>query len=238
MNKLNGCRHFLGLCLAAIVAFTLCGCSSVMHPPSASSFMASYHKANTVKRLELQLYGGNLDNDFEKLDEKNKVKDEHSESVFDPSMSWLWNKGNFTYGLGMHWLTPFGQLGFVSPHFGATAWASIYSPANLGLYYSDNFLKEVSGGVMLVEQLPIKENINLGFTQHFSRNGIERTVDDKSKGFWSFAEPHPLYYLEFGGGLFVSYKYDESYFAFEFRYGRDIDNDANRFAVLFDIAIP
>lgn len=51
---------------------------------------------------------------------------------------------------------------------------------------------------------------------------------------FSFPEPHPVFYREVGVGAFVSYKRETSTLAIEFRYGRDLDNRCNRFAVMID----
>lgn len=47
-------------------------------------------------------------------------------------------------------------------------------------------------------------------------------------------EPRPGFYKEVGGGLYASFKTKKAKFAFEFRYGRDIDEKRNRFALTFD----
>lgn len=47
-------------------------------------------------------------------------------------------------------------------------------------------------------------------------------------------EPSHEFYKEAGGGLYASFKTKKAKFAFEFRYGRDIDEKRNRFALTFD----
>lgn len=209
-----------------VCAMLLAGCSSVMRPPSAAAFMDSYGQDKPVVNMNGALYGGDLDNDNARSEEW----------VFDATGSVFWNKSFFSLGFGTQTVTPFTQLGIVSPYFGATAWSSIYSPFNIANYMSDNFWKDVSLGAMVVGQIPVGNKVKIGVTEHFSRNGIERYLSDAKEGFmaFSFPEPHPAFYREVGGGAFVSYKRESSTLAFEFRYGRDIDNRCNRFAVMID----
>ena len=135
--------------------------------------------------------------------------------------------------MGAQSVTPFVQLGFVSPYFGLSVWSSIYSPLNFGINFSDNFWKDVSFGAMFIQQIPIGAKANIGLTEHFSRNGVERYLSESHEGFmtFSFPEPHPLFYYEVGGGAFASYRLEGVTIALEFRYGRDLDNKKNRFAI-------
>lgn len=174
-----------------------------------------------------------LDNNEELYDHDKDRNDSRSEWVLDFSEIVFWNKGFFSIGLGAQLVTPFVQLGFVSPYFGLSAWSSIYSPLNFGNHYSDNFWKDVSFGAMLIQQIPIGNKVNIGLTEHFSRNGVERYLSEVKEGFmaFSFPEPHPLFYYEVGGGAFASYRLEGVTIALEFRYGRDLDNKKNRFAI-------
>ena len=219
--------------LAFMASLVLSGCSSVMRPPSATAFMSSYEKDYAVVNMSLALYGGDLDNDDEHYDHDIDMEDSHSEWVLDFSEIVFWNKGFFSIGLGAQSVTPFVQLGFVSPYFGLSAWSSIYSPLNFGINFSDNFWKDVSFGAMFIQQIPIGAKANIGLTEHFSRNGVERYLSESHEGFmtFSFPEPHPLFYYEVGGGIFASYRLEGVTLALEFRYGRDLDNKRNRFAV-------
>ena len=232
MNRL---AYFVVLLAAAMLV--LSGCSSVMRPPSATAFMSSYEKDYAVVNMSLALYGGNLDNDSVYYDNHTDQFDEHSEWVFDLTETIFWNKEFFSIGLGGQTVTPFVQLGFVSPYVGLSAWSSIYSPVNIGNYLSDNFWKDVSYGAMLMQQIPIGNELKIGLTEHFSRNGVERSLSDNVEGFmaFSFPEPHPLFYYEVGGGFFVSYHLEKATIALEFRYGRDLDNKQNRFAVTLGV---
>ena len=208
-----------------------------MRPPSATAFMSSYEKDYAVVNMSLSLYGGDLDNDEEHYDHDIDMEDSHSEWVLDLTENIFWNKGFFSIGLGGQTVTPFVQLGFVSPYVGLSAWSSIYSPFNSGNYYSDNFWKDVSYGAMLIQQIPIGNELKIGLTEHFSRNGVERYLSEVKEGFmaFSFPEPHPLFYYEMGGGFFVSYHLEKATIALEFRYGRDLDNKQNRFAVTLGV---
>ena len=221
-----------------IVVAVLTGCSSIMRPPSATAFMNSYEKDVAVVNASLALYGGDLDNDGKNDDYNIDKVSNHSEWVLDFAGNVFWNKSFFSIGLGLQSVTPFVQLGFVSPYFGLSAWSSIYSPLNFGNNFSDNFWKDVSFGAMFIQQIPIGAKANIGLTEHFSRNGVERYLSESHEGFmaFSFPEPHPLFYYEVGGGIFASYQLEGVMLALEFRYGRDLDNKRNRFAVTLSAA--
>lgn len=216
-----------------LVAAMLAGCSSIMRPPSAAAFMSSYEKEAAVVNMSLALYGGDLENDEEHYDHHKDMNDSHSEWVLDFSEIIFWNKEFFSIGLGAQSVTPFAQLGFVSPYFGLSAWSSIYSPFNSGNYVKDVFWKDISFGTMSIQQFPIGTKAKIGLTEHFSRNGVERYLSEVKEGFmaFSFPEPHPLFYYEVGGGFFASYQLEGVMVSLEFRYGRDLDNKRNRFAV-------
>jgi hypothetical protein len=219
--------------IVLLVALVLVGCSSIMRPPSAAAIMNSYEKDVAVVNASLALYGGDLDNDGKNDDYDIDKVNNHSEWVLDFAGNVFLNKSFFSIGLGLQSVTPFVQLGFVSPYFGLSAWSSIYSPLNFGNHYSDNFWKDVSFGAMLIQQIPIGNKVNIGLTEHFSRNGVERYLSEVKEGFmaFSFPEPHPLFYYEVGGGAFASYRLEGVTIALEFRYGRDLDNKKNRFAI-------
>ena len=103
----------------------------------------------------------------------------------------------------------------------------------MGNYVKDDFWKDVSFGTMMIQQIPVGTKAKIGLTEHFSRNGIERYLSESKEGFmaFSFPESHPLFYYEVGGGFFASYQLEGVMLALEFRYGRDLDNKQNRFAV-------
>ena len=211
----------------------LAGCSSIMRPPSAAAFMSSYEKDAAVVNMSLALYGGDLDNNDKHYNHHKDMSESHSEWVLDLSEIVFWNKEFFSIGFGAQSVTPFAQLGFVSPYFGLSAWSSIYSPFNMGNYVKDDFWKDLSFGTMLIQQIPVGTRVKIGLTEHFSRNGVERYLSESKEGFmaFSFPESHPLFYYEVGGGFFASYQLEGVMLALEFRYGRDLDNKQNRFAV-------
>ncbi|SIO31352.1 hypothetical protein SAMN05720758_2205 [Fibrobacter sp. UWB11] len=223
----------LACLLVLIVSAMLAGCSSIMRPPSAAAFMSSCEKDAAVVNMSLALYGGDLDNNDEHYNYHKDMSESHSEWVLDLSEIVFWNKEFFSIGLGAQSVTPFAQLGFVSPYFGLSAWSSIYSTFNMGNYVKDDFWKDVSFGTMMIQQIPVGAKAKIGLTEHFSRNGVERYLSESKEGFMalSFPEPHPLFYYEVGGGFFASYQLEGVMLALEFRYGRDLDNKRNRFAV-------
>ena len=173
-----------------MVALVLSGCSSIMRPPSATAFMSSCEKDTAVVNVGLALFGGDLDNNDKHYNHNDK-EDSHSEWVLDFYEIIFWNTRNFSIGLGAQSVTPFVQLGFVSPYFGLSAWSSIYSPFNSGNYLSDNFWKDISFGAMLIQQIHIGTKVKIGLTEHFSRNGVERYLSEVKEGFMAFSFPEP-----------------------------------------------
>lgn len=226
--------HFLKSIFALCVCLVFAGCSSIMRPPSAAAFMDSYGRDDVVRNVSLSLYVGDLDDGGE----ENHSSLDHSEWWGDATISNFINSGFFTFGWGLQSLTPFLQTGFVSPYFGLTGWSNFATFTTRPFTRSvddDDFLNQYSGGGELIEQIPIGEKWKLGFTEHISRNGRENYYIDEGAMF-RIPNPRPKFYTEIGGGLFISHKMnDNTKMALEFRYGRDIDEKRNRFAVTFDM---
>lgn len=199
-----------------VVVLVVTGCSPIMRPPSPAAFMESYERGNSTINMNLSLYGGELLRDSSVTDEE-----AYDEWVFDVTGSAFYNRGFFSCGLGLQTSTLFAQLGFVSPYVGVMGWSSI-------------FFSGISAGGMLVQQIPIGESLKLGFSEHFSRNGVEYDYEVPAEGFMipTIPEPRPKFYKEVGGGFFVTYN---GWVTFEFRYGRDLDYHRNRFAVTFSM---
>ncbi len=232
-------RRLLWIVLTVNVFF-FAGCTGVMRPPSAVPFMHSYERIYTLNNVSVALYGGDLDNDESSYDDEIEMEDEHLEWVFDFSNVAYGHVGFFSAGLGLQSTTPFVQLGFVSPYVGVSAWSSLCLPTNEICLYGDGYMDNLSYGTMLIQQFPVGRRVKVGFTEHFSRNGSERYFYEVPEFFGIVKrEPHPIFYREIGGGFFVSYRINNSnrIVATEFRYGRDIDFNRNRFAITMDLPI-
>lgn len=230
----------ISLLFVLTALISLCGCSSIMRPPSAAAFMGNYGMDNATINVGLALYGGDLiDNDElpREVREQTEYEIDQAEWFFDGLFNVSWKKGFLLYGFGLETFTPFFQLGFVSPYFGISTWSSIYSPLNVeALYEEKHYWEGVSLGAMLIQQVPIGECVNLGVFEHFSRNGSEWKRTERLGGLFArdiFSESRPIFYREVGGGAYVSYRSKESVFSLEFRYGRDVDYYRNRFSLLF-----
>ncbi|MBR6266507.1 MAG: hypothetical protein IKR66_07950, partial [Bacteroidales bacterium] len=86
------------------------------------------------------------------------------------------------------------------------------------------------------EQIPINNTWKIGFTEHISRNGRELYyVDEEGTKIDRYPRPRPKFYTEVGGGFYATRPIGESAkISFEFRYGRDLDEKRNRFAITID----
>ncbi len=186
-----------------------------MRPPSAVAFMDSYNKNTVTANANISLYGGDLNHGGKIYDEDIDKDISHEEWVFDYAASFFKNFYFFSIGGGVQTFTPFLQTGFISPYLGITGWSS-WIP--------------MSAGGMIIQQIPIGDNVKIGFTEHFSRNGHEEY--EINFGVVPEKTPSPKYYREAGAGFYISII---KRFALEFRYGRDLDNKQNRFALTIDI---
>jgi len=204
----------------ALLVFILSGCSIVMRPPSASAFMNSNQSNLTGDVIDVAYYYGDLVS--ETIYDKNlpgRNDERHSDEWFaNFSFTHFFYYENVSLGLGLQTIVPFMQFGFVSKHVGVMGWIG-------GI-----------GGIMVIEQLPLNENWKIGIAEHISRNGYESRLkeSDCGGGFGPtgacIGDPDPIYYTEVGVGAYISYKS----FALEYRYGRDISENRNRFTLSLD----
>lgn len=221
----------LMIILCAMLCALLCGCSAIMRPPPAAAFMDSYGQDEALNAASISVYAGNLDNGRrDHLSSEENLK--YQEWVSDIHVARYISGGYFTFGGGFQSMTGFFLSGFVSPYFGLNFWSNV-NAAFLPFYgEGGDFWGHYSGGAMAIEQIPLNEKWKLGVTQHVSKNGREVYYRDELDFFDS---PRPVFYREVGAGVYASYKYGTSKFAFEFRYGRDIDENRNRFALTVDV---
>lgn len=221
-----------------VVAILLSGCSSIMRPPPAAAYMDSYKRDDAVRSFSFSYYAGNLDNDWIDNHEDQEYHISHSEWWGDGSFANYIGDGYFAFGWGLQSLTPFLQGGFVSPYFGLTTWTNFFPINKLGPESESTFLSHYSGGGMTIQQFPLNDNWKFGVTEHVARNGREEYfVDDVSCEMFciDFPRPRPKFYAEMGGGIYVSRKLENTKMSLEFRYGRDIDENRNRFAATFSV---
>ena len=224
--------------LLFVVVACLAGCSSVMRPPPAAAYMDSYAKDDAVRSFAFSYYAGDLDNGKHENEQYKHYS--HAEWWGDVSLANYISGGYFTFGWGVQTFTPFLQMGFVSPYFGLTTWSNTSALLIPALKSSEKgYLWNYSGGGMAIEQIPLGDNWKIGFTEHLSKNGREfyyGNDDDCYSIGCNIPAPRPRFYTEVGGGFYVSRKIgSSSKVSLEFRYGRDLDEDRNRYAVTLDI---
>ncbi len=223
--------------LFCILVFALTGCGiSVIRPPSASSFMNKEDGLNFCGSYQIK---GTPDKGARKVHEPADAKDgdysyRRTEWSFDFGGQYQKSTGYFKYGLGLDFLTPLVQAGFVSKHFGLMGWSNLilWKPQKKDFDYF-----QWGGGISLIEQLSFGTALDpfrIGLTQHLSRNGSEGLKNETYAMFSTFSAP--VFYDEVGGGAFVSFSLGKSVkLGVEFRYGRDLTFDMNRYTVALDV---
>jgi len=240
--------------LAFMAALVLSGCNTMLvHPPSASAFMEN-DSDGFVRDASGSITAGTLywTTKFESKKEVKKIEHEdytyeNAESPIEVGVSFQRRYGYFKYGFGFDLLSPYIQMGFVSDYFGVMGWS------NLCLWQFEKVEHKYfqwAGGISLIEQLPVSENVRIGLTQHLSRNGRENvTYGDAAGGVFGIPLPTPIFYDEFGGGVYVSlgvgngqnigvefrFGRDLTYYRIDERKtGRDVISDVNRYTIMVD----
>ena len=61
---MNTMKHRVILVMLVTMAAILGGCSSIMRPPPAAAYMASYKQDKAVRNISYSQYFGNLDNGY------------------------------------------------------------------------------------------------------------------------------------------------------------------------------
>ncbi len=223
-----------------VCVLLLAGCSVITRPPSAAAFMDSYREDFATTALALSMYTGDLVNETKRdLDYLPSGYDEieSDEWPVDLSAIHYFNKSHFTLGIGLLSLTPIWQPGFVSKNFGVMAWSNLL-PLSDRVDEGGGKTAVVgwTGGISTIEQFYAGEKLRFGLTEHISKNGRESywKEEDCGGGFGPtgscMGSPKSIRYTEVGAGGYVSY----GNFSLEFRYGRDISEDRNRFSVSLD----
>ncbi len=221
-------RRILWMVLA-VCALLFVGCSvAIIHSPSAAAFMEK-NEESFVRNASLTVTVGDIaygENDERYIAKEKVGRIEHEDWFYKAtewpiefSVSMQRSVGYFKYGLGLDFITPYIQAGFVCDYFGIMGWS------NLWVWQQEKVEHKYfqwGGGVSIIEQLPIGKKIRIGLTQHWSRNGREDYTYGDAIGF-GIPMPMPIFYDEIGGGGYVSFPLMETLrIGVEFRYGRDL----------------
>lgn len=202
----------------SVVFFTLAllfaGCSS--HPPSAAQFMNANPKGfnfviGGAARVG-DVYRGNSHIAVDYID-----KEDYGNS----ELSLLYRFDNFLVGLSSETISLKYLVGFRSRYVGVQGWAG------MGEMEKRDEGNPFSGGLMLIEEYPVLDNLKVGISEHISKNAYE--VDTNCGG---LGIPSTYEYGEFGVGVYLTYEG----FSFEFRYGREIGVSRNRFYFMLNYA--
>jgi hypothetical protein len=220
--------------LAFMAALVLSGCSvTIIHPPSAASFMEKNEDKLVSNAVGFVTLGDRVNYRSGDVYIAEGVKEvEHSNEWHEDwayrsiewpvgaQVSFQKSKGYFKYGFGFDFASPFVQAGLVSDYFGIMGWS------NLCLWQFEKIeyaYFQWGGGVSVIEQLPIGDNLRIGLTQHLSRNGREASMVVRGAVVIGYGRSAPVFYDEIGGGGYVSFVPGEkTRVGLEFRYGRDL----------------
>ena len=230
------------------VALVLSGCSlSIIHPPSAAAFMEK-GDGDLQKNVSVSGVWGTKGDGYYESYEKIKRNPLPNEDYSYNNMEWNLQAsfdvqeqfGNFKFGFGLDWITPFVELGFVSDYLGVMGWSNI---CLWQLEKKEHAYFQWGGGFTIIEQLPFaSRKLRVGLTQHLSRNGREaygNKIGELS------ATPAPVFYDEIGGGAYIAGIVGKRLgMGLEFRYGRDLtykivdgekEKSVNRFTLTFNL---
>ena len=204
------------------LALLFAGCSS--HPPSAAQFMNVHEKRNKIGTSFI--VGGSVragDIYKEHVNGESIQWDDYDGAEFygNLDLSFLFRYNHLIVGLSLENLSHRGVVGFVSRYIGLQGWGGLAL---------DSFFPNKStsyGGVMLIEEYPINDNLKVGLSEHISHNAYQ--VDQINEGIDCSSSD---YYNEFGFGTYLTYKN----FSVEFRYGREMDEPRNRFYFMLNYA--
>lgn len=186
-----------------VVALSFWGCAS--HAPSAAQFMNVKGGDNVAVGGTFQVgdaYNGHYVNEDDyKADEGRAFLD----------LALYFTAKNFVFGFSSENVTIQSFVGYRWKNFGLLGWFDFNLPEELET--------PISGGLMLVEEIPVTCKFRVGFSEHLSRNGY--AVDLNGGGLGS---PATGYFAEVGAGTYLAY----GGFSFEVKYGRDFTGAMNR----------
>lgn len=212
-------RYFM-LGIFLLITLVLMGCTS--HPPSAAQFMNVKINENKFgvalgvggSARAGDIYSGRSHIDVDYIDEEGSAN---------LDLSLLFRLDHGVFGFSFEDISLRTIFGGRSQYIGVQGWAGI-GPAEKG---HDKNAVPFSGGLMLIEEFPIYDNLRVGASEHISRNAY--TVDENCGG---LGIPSTYEYGEFGVGVYLTYEG----FSVEFRYGREIDEPRNRFYFMINYA--
>ena len=204
------------------VALVFSGCA--IHPPSAAAFMekgdGDLQKNATVSGV-WGTKGSGYYESYEKIKRSPLPSEDYdynnAEWNFQASFDIQKQVGNFKFGGGLDWLTPFLQFGYISDYFGVMGWSNLC----LWRFEKIEYDLQWGGGFTIIEQLPFySRKLRVGLTQHISRNGREAYQNKIGE---LSATPAPVFYDEIGAGAYVAWIAGKRFgMGLEFRYGRDL----------------
>ena len=200
--------------LLAVVMLMYAGCSN--HPPSAAQFM-------NVKEDEGDIVIGGTAKIGDLHRGKNRLQSDYSdvELFGDLDVSLLFRYSHLVLGLYSENLYSIsGLAGSRWEYVGVQGWFGL-------TFLVVDKQVPIYGGLMLIEEYPVSENLRVGLSEHISRNA--HGVDKNEAGLGS---PATGFYHEFGAGIYLAYKD----FSAELRYGREIDEPRNRFYLMVNYA--
>ena len=210
MSNIQNRYFVLGMLL--LIALVLTGCTS--HPPSAAQFMNVNPKGFSfivggAARMG-DLYSGRSPIDVDNIDEENS---------WDVDLSMLYQFEHALVGFSFENDSFRPLAGARWRYIGLQGWAGMGS-----MQGKDG---GISGGLMLIEEYPILDNLKVGISEHISQNAY--IVDPNCGG---LGIPSTYGYGEFGVGTYLTF----AGFSLEFRYGREISEPRNRFYFMMNYA--
>ena len=200
-----------------VLALLFAGCSN--HPPSAAQFMnvkKEEGKFNKSFIIGASLRSGDIYKGTSHIHEDYDDEEGFANSDF----SLLFRYSHFVAGGSFENMSFRYIMGFRSQYIGLQGWA--------GMGSDKKNEAPISGGLMLIEEIPICDEFRVGLSEYIANNGY--SVDENLGGL-GFRSTHT--YSEFGIGAYFTYED----FSFEFRYGREIDEPRNRFYFMTHYAI-
>lgn len=203
------------------LALLFAGCSN--HPPSAAQFMnvrknekkygVSVIAGGSVRAGDLYNGTSQIDADYTDTENRGNL-----------DLSLLFRFDNSEFGFSFENTSLKVIVGGRSQYIGLQGWIGAGSTENSG---GENAMP-FSGGLMLIEEYPILDNLKVGLSEHVSRNAYLVDVNCGGLGF-----PSTYGYGEFGIGTYLTFEG----FSVEFRYGREISEPRNRFYFMLNYAL-
>ena len=203
-------RMICSIVLCVFIPLFFAGCSS--HPPSAAQFMnvkIGEDKQGGSLVVGGVLRGGDVYRGRYKF-ERDYISAEGGGNL---DLSFFYRYSHVVIGTNIENLSFRAFTGLRSQYIGLQIWGG----GSISPVGREN--APVFGGLMVIEEYPIDDEIRVGVSEHLSRNGY---LVDENLGWGSTYSTG--FYNEFGIGCYLAYKN----FSVEFRYGREIGEPRNR----------